>query len=112
MEITGIVVAKQAIESGTAKSSGKEWKKQNFVIEEIDSQYPKKIAFETFNKMVDISNKLGKGAKVTVHFNLESREWNNRWFTTAKCWKIEIGGVASTPPPAAPLADANGDLPF
>ena len=32
---------------------------------------------------------LNEGDEVEVSFNLSSREWNEKWFTSADAWKIE-----------------------
>lgn len=32
------------------------------------------------------------GDKLTVSFNLESREYNGKWYTDIKAWKIVNGG--------------------
>jgi hypothetical protein len=41
---------------------------------------------------------------VTVSVDLESREYNGRWYTEARAWKLEKSGSNMTPPP--------GDEPF
>jgi hypothetical protein len=72
LEITGKIV--QIDEPVTGQSSRGEWKKQQFIIE-TEEQYPKKICFINWNDKVGLSN-LKPGAKVTVAFNVESREFN------------------------------------
>ena len=32
---------------------------------------------------------LNEGEEISVMFNLYSREWNNKWYTSADAWKIE-----------------------
>ena len=58
---------------------------------------------------------------VTVSFDLDSREYNGRWFTSVRAWKVEKGAInaasapASTPIAsfdAAPGAGEGTDLPF
>ncbi len=58
------------------------------------------------------------GEKVTVHYNLESREYNEKWFTEVKVWKMEREGQAAASKPKEtvnqkPVTDGNSqDLPF
>jgi hypothetical protein len=121
LEITGKIV--QIDEPVTGQSSKGEWKKQQFILE-TDDQYPKKICFINWNDKVSLSS-IKPGTKVNVVFNVESREYNGRWYTDLKAWKMDIEGAGSNdiPPPPAPMnADDvpppdyeeldEGDLPF
>ena len=75
------------VENGTSQA-GKEWRKREFVIE-TEGQYPKKIAFTLFGDKVTIIENYNVGDMIDVHFNLESREYNGKWFHNVSCWKIE-----------------------
>jgi len=108
-------------ESGVSRA-GKDWKKQEFVIE-TDEQFPRKVCFTLFGDKVDLLNGLKAGQEVEVSFNLESREFNGRWFTNVNAWKIdqasEENNVPSPPPaftmndiPPEPDEDSANDLPF
>lgn len=108
-------------ESGVSRA-GKEWKKQEFILE-TDEQFPKKVCFTLFGDKVDLANGLAQGQEVEVSFNLDSREYNGRWFTNANAWKIESvneqGNVPEPPPefrmediPPEPDEDTANDLPF
>jgi hypothetical protein len=61
---------------------------------------------------------LAAGDMVNVFVDLESREYNGRWYTEARAWKLEKVGAGSTPPPSAdqePFFTENAsadDLPF
>lgn len=108
-------------QSGTSKA-GKEWSKQEFVIE-TDEQYPKNVCFTLFGDKVSLLNGVSAGEEVEVSFNVESREYNGRWFHNINAWKIDKvtadEGVPAPPPefgigdiPPEPADDAAGDLPF
>jgi len=66
--------------------------------------------------------KLNIGEKITASLNLESREYNGRWYTEARAWKVakQTGDSASSresaPPPTSdsfiPDNSASDDLPF
>ena len=85
MEVQGKVIAILAEEGGEGKNGP--WKKQCFVIETGD-KYPKKIAFDLWNDKID-EFKIVEGETVTVSINIESREYNGRWFTNVTGWKVE-----------------------
>jgi hypothetical protein len=109
MEITGKLIHKLSRESGTA-NSGKDWQKQTIVIEEIAGQYPKKIAIDFFGDKVDLIADLKKDEVLTVAVNIESREYNKRWFTNVGGWKLETKEAEAEQTPEAEVA--TDDLPF
>ncbi len=95
------------------------WVKREFVIETAD-QYPKKVCFSTWgDKTHDLKN-LKVGDVVSVSFNADSREYNERWYTDLRAWKIVKnaatgGGSAVEMPPISEddiPPESNDDLPF
>ena len=121
MEVTGKIIVALPEVSGTAKASGKQWKKRSYVLETLDN-YPTKIAFEFFGERAD-QYPLNVGDTITLSFDIESREYNGRWYTGIRGWKAEKEGAATTspatgvpvPPPAVdPFTTPAGedDIPF
>lgn len=86
MEITGKVVKINAPLTGT--SARGEWKKQEVIIE-TEEQYPKQVCLLNWNDKANIAG-LQPGTKVTASINIESREFNGRWFTDVKIWKLDL----------------------
>lgn len=81
------------IESGTSRN-GNTWQKQYFVVETQDL-YPKKICFQLFGDKVN--NCPAVGDEVKVSFEIESREYNGRWYTQLNAWNVEKVGAARQP---------------
>ncbi len=118
LEITGSLVKKLPVQSG--KSARGEWKKQEFVVKTNDT-YPKDVCFNVWgeDKVGELSS-YNEGDNIKVSFNVESREYNEKWYTDLRAWKIEKEGAASiseqTPPqmPDSSLPEDIGedDLPF
>ena len=119
LNITGEVIDVLDEESGEGKNGT--WRKQQFIIE-IPGQYPKQVCVIQWGDNID---KFGikVGETVTAHIDLQSREFNKRWYTDVKAWKIARPSGGSGSPPAGagedepwpePPADADGDdgLPF
>ena len=105
MEIQGKIVQILPLQSGVGKASGKEWKKQEFVLETLESQFPRKICFNLWGDLID-RTALQVGEDVTVQVDLESREYNGRWYTDVKGWRVDRGlvsiqnvGAVSAPAP-------------
>ncbi|WP_295888745.1 DUF3127 domain-containing protein [uncultured Thiohalocapsa sp.] len=89
MELTGKIIQILPEKSGT--SARGPWRKQEYVIE-IPGEYPKQVCFMVWGERID---KLGiqQGQELTVHFDLESREYNGRWYTDVKAWRVEPAGA-------------------
>ena len=97
MEFTGKIIAILQPRGGVAKS-GNEWKAQEYVM----------------------------GEELTVSFDVDARQWQDRWFNSIRAWKVErvsatapAGAPGAPVPPPAPTAapefltgDAKDDLPF
>ena len=86
MEVQGVLKQILPIESGESKS-GKTWQKQTIIIETADA-YPKQIAVEVSEKALSSLQDYSEGMTITCSINIESREYNGRWFTSVKAWKI------------------------
>ncbi len=86
LEIEGKVV--KVLEEISGESKYGRWIKQEFVIE-TDEKYPKKICFSAWGDTTDIIKNISPGSDVKVSFNPESREYNERWYTDLRAWKIE-----------------------
>ncbi len=84
--ITGRIIQKLDLQSGTSKA-GNPWRKQEYVLETTDN-YPKQICFNFFGDRID-QNPLNIGDMVNVHIDIQSREWNGRWYTDISGWKAE-----------------------
>jgi len=88
---------------------------------ETPGQYPKKVCLHLWGEKVD-EHKLSPGDKITASVNVESREYNGRWYTDVRAWKIQKDSAGSnskgdvTPPPAedrfVPDSAGSDDLPF
>lgn len=106
MEITGKIILCMPEQGGTSKA-GKAWRKREYVLETQET-YPKKVCFNIFGDRID-QYPINQGDDVTVSFDLESREFNGRWYTDVRAYKVERPGASQgygTPVPPPPAADA------
>ncbi|MFR9523932.1 MAG: DUF3127 domain-containing protein [Rikenellaceae bacterium] len=107
MEFEGTVFEILPAASGT--SARGEWQRQEVVFEVMDGQYARKVVVTFFNKEAEVKA-LVKGQSYTVSINLESREYNGRWYTNVNGWRVqskqaEAPAPAAMPPmPTAPVA--------
>lgn len=114
MDITGKIIKILPLQSGAGKNGT--WKKQEFILE-TSAQIPRKICFSLWGDKID-QFKLAEGEDTEVSFDLESREFNSRWYTEAKAWKIVKKGSSQTipqeqePPPGYYEMPADDGMPF
>ena len=107
MEVVGKIIQVLPLQEGVGKN-GNPWKLQGYVLETFD-QYPRKVHFEVFGEDRIKNNPCDIDQVVTVSFDIESREFNGRWYTSIRAWKIQQGDMtqaAAVPGNAAPAAAA------
>ena len=123
MQLTAKLVQMLPLQSGTSKNG--EWRKQDIIVE-TDGQYPKKVCISIWgDKASDAVLQIGN--ILDISFDVESREYNGRWYTDIRAWKVDLavptggGYPAGAPAPSydqAPPApadfgvDSADDLPF
>lgn len=125
MQLTAKLVQVLPLQSGMGKNG--EWRKQDIVVE-TDGQYPKKVCISIWGDKASESV-LQIGNILDISFDVESREYNGRWYTDIRAWRVEIaapmgGGYPDAPaqgypqqapapmPPADFGGDSADDLPF
>ncbi len=112
MDIKGKIIQKLELQSGTSKA-GNAWKKQEYVLETLDS-YPRKVKFDFFGDRAD-QYPLEVGDVITLSYDIESREFNGRWYTDIRGFKamkedpnMATAAPAPYPPAAAPAPTPDG----
>jgi len=123
MEFKGKIIVVR-LEASGQKKDGDTWVKQEYVIENHD-QYPKKMCFEVFGTEKIEQFAIQMGEELTVSFDIDARQWQDRWFNSMRAWKVErinagaptaTGSPVPPPPPTAMpdfiSGDAKDDLPF
>jgi hypothetical protein len=87
MEITGKIIAVLPPSSGVSKRTGTAWKSQDFVIETQD-QYPRKCCFRVFGEDKINNFNIQPGEVLTVSFDIDSHEYNGRWYNDINAWAV------------------------
>ena len=94
----------------TGKGRNGEWKKQDLIVETA-GQYPKKVCVSVCgDKLEGVT--LKPEQHYDISFDIESREFNGKWYTDVKAWKIspESKATESVPPEFLDSSPAD-DLP-
>lgn len=113
MELTARLVQVLPLQSGVSKT-GNSWQRQSFVLE-TDGQYAKKVCFSMFGQpdqnKPDMTT-FAIGTMLTVSFDPESREFQGRWYTDLRAWKVvEASATTVAPNLAMPQFGMNNPLP-
>jgi Domain of unknown function (DUF3127) len=88
MDINGKIIQLLGVQTGQGKNGT--WKKQEFILETGDT-YPKKVCIAVWGDKIDMSQ-FTIGDPIQVSFDVESREYNGRWYTDVKAWKVVGAG--------------------
>ena len=114
MQLTAKLTQLLPIQTGTGKNG--EWKKQDVILE-TEGTYPKKICVSFWGDKID-EKCLQPGNMLKIDFDIESREYNGRWYTDVKAWKVEVDGLGEKELTTLPVKPENesktsgDDLPF
>lgn len=98
LEIKGTIIKILDVQKGDKKDGSGQWEKQQFVVD-TKSQYNNLYCFEIFgDQKVDNFAKFNKvGQEVTVEFNVNTSEYQGKYYTTLSAWKImESSSQANT----------------
>ena len=95
LELEGRIVRKLAVQSGN--SARGTWSKQEFIFEYQEGNYPSQVCMNVWGeeKVRDL-DKYQTGDRVKVSVNLSSREYNGRWYTDVRAWRIEPAGTTGS----------------
>jgi hypothetical protein len=114
MQFTAKLIQLLPIQTGTGKNG--EWKKQEIILE-TEGQYPKKVCCSVWGDKIS-DKQLQIGNLLKIDFDIESREYNSKWYTDVKAFKIEVLNNNYIDTPIAtnnPIEDAKDEsdiLPF
>ena len=100
MELTGKIIAVLPERGGVSKA-GNEWKIQEYVLE-TQEQYPRKMMFNVFGADRISQFNIQLGEVLTVSFDIDSREYNGRWYNDIRAWKVDRNAAGAPMPTAAP----------
>jgi len=85
LKIHGTVT--KLLEPQTGESAKGSWTKQEFILETESDKYPKSVCIEIWGDKVEPPQ---VGDVVICSINVESREYNGRYYTNVRAWKIDL----------------------
>lgn len=87
---TGKIIAVGQVQMGTSQN-GQQWSSCEYVIEELNQQYPSRSVFQVFGSDKLQQFNIQAGEIITAHIGLKANQsrTNGRWFNQMDCWKVE-----------------------
>lgn len=123
IQLSGTVTHILPLQGGVSKSSGKEWKKQSYVLLVEEGQYPRSVTFDIVGEERIKNSAIQLNEQITVHLDINCNEWQGKFYNSITCWRVERG-VQQAPTQgsqvinsrqdgmqAAPSVE-DGDIPF
>jgi len=107
MEISGKVI--QVMQEVNGQGKNGTWRKQEFVVQQT-GQYPKNVCITLWGNKID-EYALKEGMQIQAKVDIESREYNSRWYTDIKAWDLKIEGTGNTVNPTPADLDS-GKTPY
>lgn len=110
MEVKGVV--HKILEPVSGTSARGEWKKQDVVIEQ-PGEYPKMVCLTFWGERADEAGNLKEGQNIEASINIESREYEGRWYTDIRAWRFSVVQEQQSAPnvPPMPSEEAWGQAP-
>lgn len=116
LTITGKIIDLLPEQSGESRNGP--WRKQEFILE-TPGKYPKSVCVVVWGDNID-EFAIQKGEELTAHIDIQSREYNGRWYTDVKAWKVQREQAGGPPPvhpdeptpEPPPFDDEDDELPF
>lgn len=112
---------KELLQEQTGNGKNGPWVKQDFLVE-TQGEYPKTICMSAWGDQVKTIQGITPGTMIKTAIRIESREYNGRWYTDVRPWKIVVEGAVASAPASysagpAPVAPVTAgaevdDLPF
>ncbi|MBR1792869.1 MAG: DUF3127 domain-containing protein [Bacteroidales bacterium] len=99
MELTGKLI--KILPETRGESQRGPWVRGGFVIES-DGDYPRQVAFTTFGEdRLSMVQSIPLNSPVIVNFTIESREFNERWYTDCRASRVQSYVPGQMPSTAA-----------
>ena len=102
MEIAVKITRVLEPQSFVSQKNGNTYVSTVFVGETTNSQYPKKIAFKVMGEEKFKQMGIVMGGTYNVSFDVESREWQGKYYTECQAWRTQrVDGTQEQPQQAA-----------
>ncbi len=89
-DVVGVLTQKLPTQSGTS-AKGNAWERTDIILSlDSNGNFPINLCIELFGERAHIADNIPLNSRVRVGINLSSREFNGRWFSSIRGWRIEL----------------------
>lgn len=89
VKFTGKIIAAGQVQMVTSQN-GTQWSSQEFVIEELNQQYPSRAVIQVYGSDKIQQFGIQVGEIITANIGLKAHQSRDgRWFNQLDCWKVE-----------------------
>lgn len=89
VKFTGKIISAGQVQMGTSQN-GLQWSSQEFVIEELNQQYPSRAVIQVYGSDKIQQFGIQVGEIITANIGLKAHQSRDgRWFNQLDCWKVE-----------------------
>ena len=88
----------QLLEHKSGNGAKGDWQIQTALLETTE-KYPRKLSVQYWNELADKIKSCPKGVEIEFSVRSESREYQGKWYTDIKAWKIELAGTSTQKTP-------------
>lgn len=94
VKFTGKIIAAGQVQMGVSQN-GTQWSSCEYVIEELNQQYPSRAVFKVFgsDKLQQFNIQVGEVLTVNIGLGAHQSTKDGRWFNQLDCWKVERFGA-------------------
>ncbi|MFO8028488.1 MAG: DUF3127 domain-containing protein [Cyclonatronaceae bacterium] len=104
LNIQGKVV--EVLEEQSGEGRNGPWRRRDFILE-MNDRFSKKVCVSQWGDAID-NDPVSPGEDLKVFINLQSREYNGRWYTDVRAWRIDRDGGTPAADSGFPNDPASG----
>jgi len=80
----------EILEEQSGEGRNGPWRRRDFILE-MDDRFSRKVCISQWGDSID-SDSVSVGETIKAYINLQSREYNGRWYTDVRAWRIDKDG--------------------
>ena len=90
--VSGQIVQILPLQQGVSQKTGNPWMTAQYIIEHEGGQYPRRMVFDVKGQQRIQEMNLQVGEQVTLHLNIDCREYQGKYYNSIEAWKVERPG--------------------
>lgn len=106
--VSGQIVQILPLQQGVSQKTGQPWMTAQYIVEHESGQYPRRMVFDVKGQQRIQEMNLQVGEQVTLHLNIDCREYQGKYYNSIEAWKAERPGQQTVQQPMQGYAPQQG----